>query len=127
MQERTTSAKIQVSQLEERVCGLSSDLLDNVKSTHMLRSQLGYTQHMKYDQCKELSNEITENLDSLRRMLIEESAEQSQFFDTTEKDLKKLRGEKRDILNNSRILESRIAMNETELGVMAEQQIEDLT
>ena len=93
----------------------------------MLRSQLGYTQHMKYDQCKELSNEITENLDSLRRMLNEESAEQSQFFDATEKELKKLRGEKRNILNDSRILESRVAMNETEFGVMAEQQTEDLT
>ena len=116
MQNPTLPAKTQISQLEGKLCDLSNELLDNVKATQVIRSQLGYAQHVLHGGFKSLSLEFTGRLEALKVQFAEESQAQHDFVAATKKEICDLKAEKRTIAKSSMVLESRIRQSEPDVS-----------
>lgn len=116
MQQRTVPILQQISQIEDRLQSIGNLLLDNVKSTQILRSNYTSMMHDNKKLREDLSDDILKELDKLRANFNGHSTDLVVTMEGIDHDIKYLKGEKRKVADGIMLLDRRTEANENTFG-----------
>jgi sugar-specific transcriptional regulator TrmB len=121
---RTLPATEQINQLNSRINDLKESVIDNIKSSQILRSNYATMLHTSKESNESLKLDINEILSSIRKELVISTSVHDENIKEMDKDLVALNYDKRVFEDSILILDKRIKHLENVFGYFDEENSE---
>ena len=124
---RTLPATEQLQQIDTRIRDLKESIIENIKSSQILRSNYTSLMHSNKESNEQLKSDIFDAISNLKKNFIENTEGSEDFVKDMEKDLNSLNYEKRSVGDGILLLNKRIKELEGIFGCFkGEEEEEDI-